>query len=645
MGSSNGNNLTGVVSNNNLNYGVYMGSSLNRLNNITTNSNNMYGLSLSTDASNIAGSNIVSNNNVFGGITLASRNSNNTFYNITVINNSLKAGIELSSGFNNSFMNILSNNNQYGISLANGSGYSFKDAIISNNLIVGIDTYTNCQSVSLFSTNTSFTNITITNTSSSGGMALDIACVSNFSFNNITVDSNWYGFRLYRSNLSVIQGLISKNNYKYGFILEEYSYNNTLTNSFIQYNNLSGFSLNSSGGTPQNNFIYNNYFNNSAQYSNVSTSSINYFNTTLTSGTNIVGGNYLAGNYWAALNGTGFSQTCIDRGDGICSTSNNLDGVNYDYLPLTCYESWGCGDWGSCANGRQTRSCRDSNLCQTYRFKPAESQTCSVDLGGHIANSGGSGGGSTFTSLITNIVSNKPVEIIINNSQMDLSSLKLNIKKSISNSSMTILKLNDSYGLTNGLPIGKLYQAFEIEPGINNSDIINATLNFKINRTWLAENNITFHYKGSKFWLIQNDIVGNIILYRHPTGANSWMPLTTSFLSEDNQSYHFSAYSKGFSTFAIFFNKYDCMPNSARCDGNDVQLCLGNSTWLVTETCSDVCNNGRCQSVFFKSNQFYTILITVISGIIAIVVIVLISKKVKKKKKFNHHKKGKKKRK
>ena len=176
-----------------------------------------------------------------------------------------------------------------------------------------------------------------------------------------------------------------------------------------------------------------------------------------------------------------------------------------------------------------------------------------------------------------------------------------------------------------------MYQAFEVEPGISNLDILNATLNFRINKTWLAQNNITFHLKEQGFWLVQNDIVGNIILYRNPEGVNAWLPLTTSFLSEDKQYYHFSSYSQGFSTFAIFFNKYDCLPNSARCSDNEVQLCLGNSTWLVTDHCADTCDNGKCTISFYKSDQFKFLSVIVIIAIISIVVILFVYRRRKKK--------------
>jgi hypothetical protein len=68
---------------------------------------------------------------------------------------------------------------------------------------------------------------------------------------------------------------------------------------------------------------------------NISYSNINVWNTTKTSGTNIIGGSFLGGNFWANPSGTGFGQTCADTNkDGICNTKYTLNSNNIDYLPL-----------------------------------------------------------------------------------------------------------------------------------------------------------------------------------------------------------------------------------------------------------------------------------------------------------------------
>ncbi|HWQ64115.1 MAG TPA: right-handed parallel beta-helix repeat-containing protein [Methanospirillum sp.] len=60
----------------------------------------------------------------------------------------------------------------------------------------------------------------------------------------------------------------------------------------------------------------------------------NIWNTTKIAGINIVNGSFIGGNYYATLNGTGWSETHADRGDGFVAEPNVFDANNTDYLPL-----------------------------------------------------------------------------------------------------------------------------------------------------------------------------------------------------------------------------------------------------------------------------------------------------------------------
>jgi parallel beta-helix repeat protein len=116
-----------------------------------------------------------------------------------------------------------------------------------------------------------------------------------------------------------------------GIFLKEDCHGNELTNNTIIYSNESGIYLQDSSS---DNLIYNNYFNNTVNVT-VENTERNSWNTTRTSGTNIVEGPYLGGNFWANLNGTGFSQISNDTdADGICDLPYNINGSDFDYLPL-----------------------------------------------------------------------------------------------------------------------------------------------------------------------------------------------------------------------------------------------------------------------------------------------------------------------
>ncbi len=98
--------------------------------------------------------------------------------------------------------------------------------------------------------------------------------------------------------------------------------------------------------------IWNNFFSNEVNV-DLSQGSVtaSSWNTTKTAGTNIVGGPYLGGNYWASPDGTGFSQTHADRGDGFCNTSYRIDTKNTDFLPLHLHESPVAGMSGWISSG------------------------------------------------------------------------------------------------------------------------------------------------------------------------------------------------------------------------------------------------------------------------------------------------------
>ena len=89
------------------------------------------------------------------------------------------------------------------------------------------------------------------------------------------------------------------------------------------------------------NLIYNNIFNNTVNLLNNTQGYPGYgfddavWNTTKTSGTNIIGGPYIGGNLWEKPDGTGFSQIYVDLdGDGIANFPYNINGSEVDYLPL-----------------------------------------------------------------------------------------------------------------------------------------------------------------------------------------------------------------------------------------------------------------------------------------------------------------------
>lgn len=153
---------------------------------------------------------------------------------------------------------------------------------------------------------------------------------------------------------SVLNNTISNNNI--GISLKGDSSGNLVTNNKVELNKQYGVYIKQVSyetllynGT---NWFYNNKFNNKINFFNDTDNYTgNYyaakpttdgsransanFNTTKTSGTNIMNGSYLGGNYWAKPDGTGFSQICSDSdGDGIGDLPYYITDNDIDYLPL-----------------------------------------------------------------------------------------------------------------------------------------------------------------------------------------------------------------------------------------------------------------------------------------------------------------------
>lgn len=151
----------------------------------------------------------------------------------------------------------------------------------------------------------------------------------NIVSNNTVTNNEEYGIAIQSSKENTISGNTASDNTR-GIHFGN-SDGNIFSGNTVQNNSVYGFYI-----CPRSdrNLIYNNYFNNTNM--TIKNGEENSYNTTKTAGTNILGGSYIAGNFWGRPDGTGFSQTAVDKeGDGIADSAYQITGSNYsDYLPL-----------------------------------------------------------------------------------------------------------------------------------------------------------------------------------------------------------------------------------------------------------------------------------------------------------------------
>jgi hypothetical protein len=174
----------------------------------------------------------------------------------------------------------------------------------------------------------------ITGDGGSGNYAVYSDNSSGLTVKNGLVSNFGAGIYLYGVEKSFLTNLTSINN-NYGVYFSGNSDYNIISDSYIYENNYGLYFASEDSLLPEYNMIYNNYFNNSENYFS-SGDYVNYLNSSLTSGTNIIGGNLTGGNYWALGSGGGYSETCIDADyNKICDFIYYLSNNSYDAFALT----------------------------------------------------------------------------------------------------------------------------------------------------------------------------------------------------------------------------------------------------------------------------------------------------------------------
>jgi len=229
--------------------------------------------------------------NVEDGITLAPETTNTVVHdNVFTLNGGTGVYIHGSADSNTVTNNAITQNDANGVYMASSSNNNILSNMIRGNGQDGID--------------------------------FNDASYNYITGNNIS-DNSWCGIALHYDAMhnQLIGNTVTANNDQ-GIFLEASS-DNTIQGNIISANLNTGIGL--IGGSA-NNLIYNNIFNNT---NNAYDEGTNTWNSTKTSGTNIIGGPYLGGNYWSDY--TGEDTT----GDGLGEDPYFIEGgFNQDNHPL-----------------------------------------------------------------------------------------------------------------------------------------------------------------------------------------------------------------------------------------------------------------------------------------------------------------------
>ena len=186
---------------------------------------------------------------------------------------------------------------------------TINNTIINNSVIQG----QGVNNVGVFMAATN--NVTISNTYiSNAGLGIMVAMSSNIISTNLTLKNN---------NIS--------------YSVSGNSNNITLINSILENSSINGLNIDD---TITEMYIYNNIFNNTDNIVIENGGSPSFLNTSQSTATNIIGGNFIGGNYWTNASGDGYSNTCTDSVApiGICDNYLNYTNgtsVAIDWLPLS----------------------------------------------------------------------------------------------------------------------------------------------------------------------------------------------------------------------------------------------------------------------------------------------------------------------
>lgn len=303
--------------------------------------------------------------------------------------------------------------------------------------------------------------------------------------------------------------------------------------------------------------------------------------------------------YWNSYNSTN-------------SSSQSSSPMSFEYVNYFSPGDYIIRIWANDTSGNQNSSSLYFTVVNS--LSPSNTTSTTTTTTTTSSGGGGSGGSSTVTSSFSTSQS-RSVVVDVTNSSTDVTQLQITSNKTTENASVTVTSTQSAPQVDQ---TSKIYQSFDISlGGIDDTEIINVTINFKINKTWIDTNN--------------RDPL-NVTLYRN-IGTNvspEWTALATNLTRDDSQYYYYFTNSPGFSGYAVVVGTSLCNSGEFRCLANNIQQCGDDNTWKTTEACEFSCSEGKCTNEnggtlnkvknFFAGNTiYYGLVFIMIIGIVAVI--------------------------
>ncbi|MFH0832534.1 MAG: PGF-pre-PGF domain-containing protein, partial [Candidatus Aenigmatarchaeota archaeon] len=281
---------------------------------------------------------------------------------------------------------------------------------------------------------------------------------------------------------------------------------------------------------------------------------------------------------------------------GVASTAINVRKPGGTYVNTTCGTSF-------------TDTADMGTYTITYSATDNMNNTGSTTLTFTASASGGSTGGGGGVPVAKTIYAIDVINpgtasnIDINQADIVFKQISVEVNSKVTNVDVTVSKLSDKPSSVTQDVSGNVYQYLEITHNLAEGVVKSAKIKFTVSKSWLVSNGLDS---------------GTVSLNRYVNG--NWEKLTTTKLSESDDTIEFEAISTGFSVFAVTASKLTAPtqptePTGAVC-GNNVKEsgedCDG--TDLAGKTCVALgydsgtlaCSNCKFDSTNCKTKEVVT---------------------------------------